>query len=69
MNQKTRARCDASDRSVEEGAVRVAAINRQQFEVTDYQSASQILAQPDRVASLFPAALCDAIGERAAASR
>lgn len=48
------------------GAVRVAAIERTRFDVTDYLSAADIKRDPNAVGSVFPAALVPAIQERAA---
>lgn len=48
------------------GAVRVAAIERQRFEITDFVSAADVRAKPDRLARVFPAALIDSIVGRAA---
>jgi hypothetical protein len=50
----------------EAGAVRVAAIERTRFEVTDYLSATSIKHDTDAVAAVFPAALIPAIQQRAA---
>lgn len=44
----------AKDKSVREGAVRVAAIEKKRFEVTDYMSASEIKKNPDTVYRVFP---------------
>jgi hypothetical protein len=49
-----------------EGAVRVAAVDGKRFEVTDFISAANILADPKSLASTFPAALGPAINARAA---
>ncbi len=51
----------------QEGAVRVAAIQRARFEVTDFLSVASIRAKPNEVGAVFPAALVPAIQERAAA--
>lgn len=48
------------------GAVRVAAVERQRFDVTDFLSASEIKADPSRVGSIFPRALVPGIIDRAA---
>lgn len=47
------------------GAVRVAAVERQRFDVTDFLSASEIRADPGRVRSVFPGPLVQAIIDRA----
>lgn len=51
-----------------QGAVRVAAIEKQRFEVTDLMSAEQIRAHPEQVGAVFPAPLVASIKERADAS-
>lgn len=51
----------------QEGAVRVAAIRRTRFEVTDFLSVAGIQAKPSEVGTVFPAALVPAILKRAAA--
>jgi len=48
------------------GAVRVAAIQRVRFEVTDFLPVASIQARPREVDDVFPAALVPAIQERAA---
>ena len=48
-----------------EGAVRVAAIDQQYFQITDYLPAQKIVASPDEVAGVFPAALVDKIVQKA----
>ena len=47
------------------GAVRVAAVQKDRFEITDVLTAEEIRRDPDRVASVFPALLVDAIRTRA----
>jgi hypothetical protein len=46
---------------VEQGAVRLAAIERIRFEVTDYLSESSLRAEPGTMQQVFPAAVCDKI--------
>lgn len=48
------------------GAVRLAAIDQEKFEVTDFVPRESILATPDRLDAIFPAALIASIKERAA---
>jgi hypothetical protein len=48
------------------GAVRVAAIQRTRFEVTDFLTVESIKEEPDEVGRVFPAALVRTIQERAA---
>jgi hypothetical protein len=49
------------------GAMRVAAVDRIRFEVTDYVSRQEVLTNPDAIASVFPAALLPAIRAKATA--
>ena len=49
----------------EEGAVRIAAVERKGFEVTDFLSREQISQSPSQVASVFPSALVDKINQKA----
>jgi hypothetical protein len=53
---------------VAQGAVRVQAIERERFEVTDFASAESIRSNPQSVYAIFPAALCDAIIQHAKAA-
>ena len=46
---------------VEEGAVRVAAIDRSRFEITSFTSESDLRADPRALHSIFPAAVCETI--------
>ncbi len=48
-----------------EGAVRVAAREQTEFDVTDFLSREEILASPSRVTTIFPAALADKIVKKA----
>jgi hypothetical protein len=48
------------------GAVRVAAVQRTRFEITDFMAAASIKAKPSEVGTVFPAALVSAIQARAA---
>lgn len=43
---------------IETGAVRVAAIDQEYFDITDYLSKSQILKNPKAIDSVFPAPVC-----------
>jgi hypothetical protein len=49
------------------GAVRVAAVQRERFEVTDFRSREAIIAQPGQIGSVFPAPLVEPIRARATA--
>jgi hypothetical protein len=51
---------------IDEGAVRVAAIERTRFEITDFISKESIKKDPDQVDRVFPALLCPAIKAKAA---
>ena len=51
---------------IAEGAARVAAIDRQEFDVTHFISSADILASPDTLTSVFPATLASPIMARAA---
>ena len=55
----------AGSLSITEGAVRLAAVNRTGFEVTNFLSATQIRAAPNEVAKVFPSALVPLVLERA----
>jgi hypothetical protein len=48
-----------------EGAVRVAAVDQQAFDVTHFFRAKDIVSSPDEVARVFPAALLDKIARKA----
>jgi hypothetical protein len=50
---------------VNSGAARAAAVQKLRFEITDFLSAEEIINEPERVASIFPAPLLEAIRERA----
>ena len=56
--------CSGEDR-VTAGAIRVAAVQRERFEITDFLSAKEISGDPDRIGSIFPAPLVGPIRERA----
>ncbi len=47
--------------SVIEGAVRVAAIGKKWFEITDFVKRAEIVSDPDSVTRIFPAALIEKI--------
>ena len=59
----------AGETLVDEGAVRVAAIDRVRFEVTDYVSRSRIAREPRSVEPIFPPPLLPAIRARAEATQ
>ena len=50
---------------LDEGAVRVAAIEKKEFDVTDYLRKEDIRRSPTTVYKIFPRALCDRIFQRA----
>jgi hypothetical protein len=51
----------AGSRRKEEGAIRVAAINRERFEVTDFLSKAKVQSVPSEVGAIFPPALVPSI--------
>jgi len=53
---------------VDEGAVRVAAVDRKRFDVTDFVSKRDIQSNPTAVEQVFPKALADGIRSRAGAA-
>jgi hypothetical protein len=57
--------CYQQDRVLKQGAVRVAAVDKQGFHVTDFLSREQILESPQQVGSIFPAPLVSKIIQRA----
>lgn len=57
----------SGDRVLTEGAVRVAAVDRTQFDVTGFLDKGQIAAEPEKVKSVFPSALNEQILTLAAA--
>lgn len=60
---------DKDEQLLAEGAVRVAAIEKTQFEVTVFLSSEIILAAPDQVGQTFPKALLEKILEKAKADK
>jgi len=50
---------------VEEGAVRVAACDKEVFQVTDFVSKEQVQKDPEMIRTIFPSMLCSAIVARA----
>ena len=58
---------DDQKKSVVEGAMRVAAIEKKRFEVTDFMAKAEILAAPDQVDGVFPRRLIPKIKEKAGA--
>jgi hypothetical protein len=58
-------RCRRDSSSVAEGAIRLAAINREDFQVTNFVSRAEAASDPASVRALFPAALVDDIVARA----
>lgn len=52
------------DRLIEEGAVRLAAIEKKRFEITDYLKRAAIEADIDEVYNVFPKQVGDKIKER-----
>jgi len=58
---------DDQMKTVVEGAMRLAAIDKKRFEVTDFLSKAEILATPDHLESVFPRLLIPKIKEKAGA--
>ncbi len=52
-----------------EGAVRLAAIDRKKFEVTDFIGRSAIEAHPEALTQVFPAAVCEKIKSKIGIAR
>ena len=59
------AKCFVKAQLKTEGAVRIEAVDQKSFHVTDFLPAKEIAASPNRVVSVFPAALVDKVLERA----
>jgi hypothetical protein len=59
---------NSSGAAVDEGAVRVAAVDRKRFDVTHFMSKRDIRSNPDAVEQVFPKALADGIRSRAEAT-
>ncbi len=53
------------DKTVVDGAARVAAIDKKKFEVTDFLTRGEIAAKPDSIATVFPQLLLDTIRKKA----
>jgi hypothetical protein len=54
-------RVTAGSAVVEEGAVRLAAVERKRFDITDYVSAARVRSDPKSVENVFPRALVPTI--------
>jgi hypothetical protein len=50
--------------AIDEGAVRVAAINRTHFEVTHFVPDEAVRSNPDEIANIFPPPVADKIAAR-----
>lgn len=50
-----------NDNILNEGAVRVASINKVKIEVTDYISSKNVRANPKEIETIFPRSLCNTI--------
>jgi hypothetical protein len=59
------AKCFKGSAIAAEGAVRVAAVEQKNFDVTNFLSREEISESPSQVASIFPAPLVDKIVQRA----
>jgi hypothetical protein len=56
---------DDQKKVVVEGAMRLAAIDKKRFEVTDFMAKTEILASPDQLERVFPRMLIPKIKEKA----
>ncbi len=56
---------DSSGKIVERGATRIAAVEKDHFEVTHFFEASKIISDPESVRSVFPKALLEKIQDLA----
>lgn len=62
--------CDPKSGAVfEQGVVRVAAVEKTQFDVTHYLTASEICKNPASVGEIIPASLCAGVVDRAKSSQ
>lgn len=62
-------RATNAEKTVIEGAVRVAAVDKKRFDVTDFVPRSEIVAHPDSLARIFPQALIEKIHTKAGAKK
>jgi hypothetical protein len=53
------------DKSTAEGAARVAAIEKKEFQVTDFAPRAEIVAHPENLAAVFPKTLLEKIWSKA----
>ncbi|KAF0173970.1 MAG: Uncharacterized protein FD161_3682 [Limisphaerales bacterium] len=60
-------RVEMANRTVDEGAIRVAAVERRGFEVGNFISKTELVSSPERIEQEFPLALKDAIRARTGA--
>jgi hypothetical protein len=58
-------RATNAEKTVIEGAVRVAAVDKKRFDVTDFVSRWEIVSHPDSLARIFPQALIEKIHTKA----
>lgn len=59
----------SNNKKLDEGAVRIAAIEKKRIEVTDFVSKSKIIKNPKAIEAIFPRALCDGIRNRAGVNK
>jgi hypothetical protein len=57
-------RARTTEGSLSQGAVRVAAVDRKEFQVTNYVPESEIRAHPDDIDQVFPGPVCQKIKSR-----
>ena len=50
-----------NNKILDQGAIRIQAVNKTHFEVTDFLTRSEIQREPESLTSVFPALLCPAI--------
>lgn len=58
------ARDPSSGQPITEGAARLAAIDRNEFHLTDFLNKAEIAAEPTRIEAVFPKQVCDEIRKR-----
>ena len=58
-------RATNAEKTVIEGAVRVAAVDKKRFDVTDFVPRSEIVSHPDSLTRIFPQALIEKIHTKA----
>ncbi|MDD5341583.1 MAG: hypothetical protein PHC97_04080 [Patescibacteria group bacterium] len=54
----------SNNEELEQGAVRIAAIDKEVFDVTDYINVKEIKSDPTGIYNIFPSSVCDKINEK-----